>query len=867
MLHNIVPYLPQDELAKDFKKESVLSDVSVPREVSGPIITKLREVWNDSEATYRAHAAALDNAHQILAHQTDLRFGTLDKIAAKLLGPGVPLAPAALVAVRRALSRKTLLFGYDVRSVRTTRVFLIHPHQMINSLHEVAGWIRDYQEAEAKGAAHQDLGGVNSGTFKGHSAGGKKIQQFIQKAKRLVQNSRHHRGMEPKIGAIGPSKLRRPVSDTSESVLVKRGVPFDDSERAIIKFLFTSCLTKMFKKEGRYFALSVQLVRATGEYGIAEEVQRPHIYALLIEIGAILPYENPFLHNENLLLPNSQRSKPLERLRDTINRDDPTATFPDSMKALRRDWKGLPVYCIDNASTENVDDGISLERVRGSPDEYWIHVHVANPTARINKDSDIARMAAHMTNTLYAPDDHYWLLPHWISQRFLSLAPDRPVLTFSARLDKNGNILQTQIQPGIVRNVIRMTYAGINETLKLEEKAGSQTFLSVGLSPEVLEKMRAPAPSMKVTVGQREDLNVLLRLAKARSTYRFKNGGLTFRFPDTNVSACSTLRKDAGNLASKIPLLSESAHIVEGDPGISLAAREWPGYFKMQENTYSSDLVMEMMLLAGEVGARWCSERNIPVVYRGMFASVLRGRGQDITTETFWNEVMNPGLQKDGQVPEFYANAYVALAGRVGSALTPVKHTSLGLSHYTKVTTPLGRYSDMIAHWQIESALREEARTGKSLKGSKREDYLAFTSAELGPVVPRLRAREYMLNAAKVHSNQFWISQLLFRAWHHKEAELPETFEVVVTSDAHWLGRHVTATWKQFAIVTKMNITPEKHADKTKDEPYARLGDHWEARISEVRPYTADIYLEPVRLLHREEHSLDEILDQLRGRP
>ena len=385
----------------------------------------------------------------------------------------------------------------------------------------------------------------------------------------------------------------------------------------------------------------------------------------------------------------------------------------------------------------------------------------------------------------------------------------------------------------------------------------------VGESPDLVERLFQVRGPAVLTEAQQEDLRNLLHLTKVRRGYRHRNGGLSFEFIDPYVNAMYSFDRNRTNLAATIPLLGDRSYMIEGDPIIYLRADEFSGYFKMnEEQILSWDLVSEMMFIAGEVGAQWCSERNIPVVFRGMYENVLRREGRGLNTDVFWKEAIAPGLSTNGQMPYHVVNAYLTLSGKVGSSLTPLRHTGIGLPQYAKVTTPLGRYSDMIAHWQIESALREEARTGKSLKGSTREDY--FTHSELSPVVPRLRAREQMLAAAKRTSADFWTFQLIHRAFHHKQAELPETFEVVVGSNM--MPDRVNVMWKQYCIRALMLIPSERHVDKTKHEWYARQGDHWEARIKHVHPYWASaIFLEPVRLLHREEESLDEILHRVGG--
>ncbi|MDR2510409.1 MAG: RNB domain-containing ribonuclease [Spirochaetaceae bacterium] len=103
------------------------------------------------------------------------------------------------------------------------------------------------------------------------------------------------------------------------------------------------------------------------------------------------------------------------------------------------------------------------------------------------------------------------------------------------------------------------------------------------------------------------------------------------------------------------------------------------------KNLPSRALVRECMLLAGEAAASWALEKRIPFPY--------------ITQEM--------DTVKDGA--DFsLAGAYQLrrhMRPRVLSC-KPGLHSALGLDIYTQVTSPLRRYTDLLAHFQISAALR-----------------------------------------------------------------------------------------------------------------------------------------------------------------
>jgi len=99
----------------------------------------------------------------------------------------------------------------------------------------------------------------------------------------------------------------------------------------------------------------------------------------------------------------------------------------------------------------------------------------------------------------------------------------------------------------------------------------------------------------------------------------------------------------------------------------------------------SADLVRECMLLAGEGAGLWCLHRNLPVPY------IMQEIG-DLPDETF----------------EGMAGYYQLRRCMRPRALStrPGQHSGLGLDTYIQVTSPLRRYTDLLAHLQIRAVLR-----------------------------------------------------------------------------------------------------------------------------------------------------------------
>jgi exoribonuclease-2 len=122
-------------------------------------------------------------------------------------------------------------------------------------------------------------------------------------------------------------------------------------------------------------------------------------------------------------------------------------------------------------------------------------------------------------------------------------------------------------------------------------------------------------------------------------------------------------------------------------PEVRITVNDEQIEIKPQEDYRSATAVRECMLLAGEAAAGWALERGLPFPY--------------ITQET-------------GEIPSVI---YEGIAGsyqlrrcmRPRSLSTkPGLHWGLGLDIYSQVTSPLRRYTDLLAHQQIRAVLRGE---------------------------------------------------------------------------------------------------------------------------------------------------------------
>jgi hypothetical protein len=841
LLTPLVPFLPTSP-----NKANPKGDVHVPSNLANPVQQILERMTEEAEQIYRKNAPVLDTAYAVLADLKRTRMMTLAQIAKTLLAKHDPAwtpSPAALLAVRKSLNHNEFRFRSDIRSHRLTNVFSIRSKDDVHVVETVHEWIREHREHLAS-SANKDAVNVQK-----RSKGATFVTDFLAKARRLIAVSRKDR--EPNLGMLGPSKAGLSKTKKSSVIHMERGEAFTSTDKQIINFLQAWVLTGQFIGMGGLHTACTNLILATGCYGRgtlhntglsdaeSSEIRRATGMLFLQEIGVITPFENRSLYDEQLMLPTVRISRNLELLNTKAELIQKKPDFRDSMADLRHDWGSTTVYCIDDAGAQEIDDGVSIERVNGGTSEFWIHVHVANPTAFFDKTHTLAGLAAHMTETVYTPERSYPMFPSWATQGHFSLEPNRPVLTFSTRIDTSGNVLEAKIQPGVVRKIVSITPSEVSSLLGHDTTHKTRKF-AVGGETSILAKTHE-----KPTVSAQElqDLQDMYTAAKGLWETRRNAGAIRMNNTGNNVRIFESSGQPG---LTWNPPSTDHSRLVLGDPIIEVTNRVTESL--MHFGISPENIVEEMMMLACSTAASWCTERKIPAMYRG----TIEPPTSDVLSSEMLRKQVLAHWEKYREIPNGLSMRYIASLGRAIVHTAPLQHKFIGVSGYVKVTSPLRRFSDMIAHWQIEAALRYEAQSGNKFNAAEvtngTRGVLPFTHQQMQESIVTLSPRERIIASTKRASARFWSILALARAHHYKEAALPEVFRFWVRVKPNNLNPFDSGA---------QGFLPDYGYPATfTDTPEVEVGDEWEVQLDRVDLFLRVVFVKPIRLLRREEETL-----------
>lgn len=453
---HLVQYLPQEELAhKDLDQLQQLG-AGVPRSVGARLVEKMLEFVRASDRVYRSHADRIDKIYEIMASEKFLRSATLVEIASKVLEISDPskIPFSSLWAVHRGIIQLDVGFRVDVKDHWRTGRFEIYSKSDVKLITQVRDWLREYQE--------QLIAQRHTETPKIPVHGGAAVvRAFVKTARELVAKSRKTRPLTPH-GNIGISLIQpKPAAvgkwDTgnfcTKHVIIGQ---FTEDAETILRFIDIWAARGYLKTTSRFNAMGSMILRAVGMYE-GFELDESTGFTFLQEMGVLAPWENRLAFNSRLAIPGYHMDKFTDGLLASADKSIQNLNLTDKMAALRKDWKDLEVFCIDDAEAEEIDDGFSLKEIVGDSGHYWVHIHVANPTAYIDPSHPLAKRAARMVESIYLPEQAYHMLSSKVTRKYFSLDSNRPALTFSAKLDSNGEIIDINIGSSIIRKVTFFT--------------------------------------------------------------------------------------------------------------------------------------------------------------------------------------------------------------------------------------------------------------------------------------------------------------------------------------------------------------------------------------------------------------------------
>ena len=322
----------------------------------------------------------------------------------------------------------------------------------------------------------------------------------------------------------------------------------------------------------------------------------------------------------------------------------------------RRDLRDWLSFTIDPVDAKDFDDAISIQSKKNG---HILGVHIADVSYFVASNSAVDREAMNRSTSVYFTEGVVHMLPEELSADLCSLRPNVDRLAVSAiiQLDKDYNVVGSEILPTVINSKARFTYQDVQDII-----------------------------SLKSDNKFKKELNQLKRLAAFLFKHRSEGGSIDFDIPE--------------------PIFEM------GDKGI-------PHEIRPSERMESHRIVEECMLLANRVVAAEIPKKvpkKFPFVYRvhskpdklkvdrfGSLLKLLRLGVQvpqgDLSPNDFKNVLKHV---EDSPYRHLIENVTLRTMSKAAYSMKNQGHFGLAFQHYTHFTSPIRRYPDLMVHRVIK---------------------------------------------------------------------------------------------------------------------------------------------------------------------
>ncbi len=363
------------------------------------------------------------------------------------------------------------------------------------------------------------------------------------------------------------------------------------------------------------------------------------------------------------------------------------ARIPDTISPQeierRRDFRDILTFTIDPEDAKDFDDALSIRTLENGNLE--IGVHIADVTHYLKPDSALDREAFERSTSVYLVDRCNPMLPEKLSNNLCSLVPEQDRLTFSAVFvfDAKDKIVSRWFGKTVIHSAKRFVY---------EE---AQTIMDKNPSEDLKNHPRFNDLEWA--------LQNMQRIASKMRKEREKNGAIGFetdevRFrlaPDgTPLEAYVKERKEVHMLIEDFMLLANKEVALFMQPPLKGKKTETP----------------EAEAKTGAVIPFIFRIHDLPDMSKiADFARFALELGVQMKVDTpkqiaqSFNELMKKA-RTDDRLKVLEPLAIRTMAKAVYSS-NNIGHYGLGFTHYSHFTSPIRRYSDVLAHRILERNL------------------------------------------------------------------------------------------------------------------------------------------------------------------
>ena len=356
----------------------------------------------------------------------------------------------------------------------------------------------------------------------------------------------------------------------------------------------------------------------------------------------------------------------------------------------RIDLRDKTIFTIDGEDAKDLDDAVRV--YKNDDGNYMLDVHIADVSYYVTENSLLDKEAIIRGTSIYMLDRVIPMLPKELSNGICSLnaGEDRFTLSCTMEIDKEGNIISSDVYKAVIKVTERMNYKDVQKIID-------------GSDEEVLERYK----------NYIQDFKLMEELAKILKNKRLERGYLNLDLPESKV------------------VLDNNGHSVD---------------IKKYELYFSNEIIEQFMLSANETIAERFYWLEAPFIYRVH-------EEPDIDKVKELNKFLyNFGYKINKSGDKVYPKEFAKVLDSVKEkteervvsnlVLRTLKvaryesendgHFGIASKYYCHFTSPIRRYPDLFIHRIISKYLENnyELSEKQKEKYEKQAEQYAKTSSD-----------------------------------------------------------------------------------------------------------------------------------------
>ena len=340
-------------------------------------------------------------------------------------------------------------------------------------------------------------------------------------------------------------------------------------------------------------------------------------------------------------------------------------------KKGRRDLTDLTIFTIDGLDTKDIDDAISIKKLKNG--NYELGVHIADVSYYVKPGTKLYDEAYERGTSVYLVDRVVPMLPHKLSNGICSLNPcvERLAQSCVMEINSKGKVVSHDIFESVIKSRKQMNYRDVNK------------WLDEGIVVDGYEEFTS-------------DLTLMKELADILRKQRSIRGAIDF---DT-----------------------DEAKIIADDTGKPIDV-------VLRERASGEKMIEDFMIAANETVASHIFYMSLPFVYR------VHGTPKEEKVNDFLNFVSSLGYKITGKVDinKPYSiqkvldqlrtkKEYKILSSLMLRAMQKAVYQTDNIGHfglaskiYTHFTSPIRRFPDTTVHRLLRTYLYENDESKKTI--------------------------------------------------------------------------------------------------------------------------------------------------------